>query len=156
MASEPPPSQPIDILRWEHTRLDQQLDELVHIASHHFNSNADEFHDRLNLTLRFLESHQETEERFLFPLVLKLEEDLFLSLKKEHQAIFHRSDIVVSSTSLIDSENLSTLLSNLRSNLNDHFFEEETSVFAEAEKSLSVSQMDILRIKFATRHPVVV
>ena len=118
--------------------------------------NADGFHDRLNLTFRFLESHQEAEERVLFPLVLKLEEDLFLSLKKEHQAMFHRSDIIVSPTSLNDSENLSTLLSNLRSNLIDHFFEEETSVFSEVEKSLSVSQIDILRIKFATRHPVAV
>jgi len=154
MASDLLPSQPIDILRWEHKRLDRQLDVLTRIASHSINGNADEFHDMLGFTLHLLESHQEAEERFLFPLILKLEEEPFLNLKREHQTIFHRSDIIVSSTSLNDSENLSDILFHLRSDLKDHFLKEETSVFVKAERFLSVAQMDILKIKFATRRTV--
>lgn len=151
MTSNLPPSQPIAILRWEHKRLDEQLRELSGIASHSLNGNAEEFHRKLSLTLRLLESHQEAEERFLFPLILKLVEEPFLNLKKEHKSIFRASDIIVSSASLNDPENLSGLLSTLRFNLDNHFSDEETSVFTTAEKFLTVSQMDILKIKFATR-----
>ncbi len=145
------PSQPIAVLRWEHKRLDNELNELAGIALRPLNGNAQEFHEKLDLALRLLESHQEAEERFLFPLILSLDEEPFLNLKKEHKSIFQRSDIIASSTSLNDPQYLSHMLSVLRTNLNNHFLEEEDTVFSKAEKSLTVAQMDILKIKFATR-----
>ena len=157
MASSPIPTAPIAILRWEHERLDARLNELSLSAPRLRDSEAaSEFRRKLEQTLRMLDYHQETEDRFVYPLILSLDEPDFLKLKTEHESIFSRSDIIVSSTPLNDPDNLSRLIAALRSNLNDHFLDEERLVLSRAEESLTVAQLDILRIKFAARRPIVV
>jgi hemerythrin-like domain-containing protein len=149
-------TQPLAILRWEHKKLEKELEKLSLMVSHDARKDAERFSDKLNLTLQLLESHQEAEERFLFPLVQNIDTGLLSDLKKEHISIFSKSDIITASTSLNDLDNLRNLLLNLKSILSNHFATEESLVFPEAERSLSSAQMDVLRIKFATRRIIIV
>ncbi|HUI31449.1 MAG TPA: hemerythrin domain-containing protein [Candidatus Acidoferrales bacterium] len=151
MDSDLRPSHPIAILKWEHKKLEERFDKLPSIVARSLNGNTREFCDKLNLALKLLEAHQEAEERFLFPLIPRMEDFILSNLKKEHLSMLDRADIIVSSNSIDDWANLHRVILSLSTDLKSHFFSEEATVFAEAEKNLTVAQTDILKIKFATR-----
>jgi len=100
---------------------------------------------------RFLERHQDSEERFLFPLLHRLGDELFTRLRKEHVRFIHESEAVLSAIGAGDLPAASGTLGRIRAGLHSHFEGEESVVFMKSADLLSHAQMDILRINFAMR-----
>ncbi len=145
-----PRVEPVDRLKWEHVTLLDEMDRLaVHVQER--GGNRGGISDRTITILESLEHHQEAEERFLFPLVIELGERIFAELRGEHKMFSVASDTLLSLTGAGDVESLVKFLAGFRADLSAHFTREETSVFSNTSDMLSPAQMDILRIKFASR-----
>jgi iron-sulfur cluster repair protein YtfE (RIC family) len=144
------PIQPLDRLKWEHVRLIDGVGRLQLLAGGD-EADYDGIRTEATAVLKALEYHQEAEERFLFPLVWEHGETLLAGLRKEHLRFVMGSDNLLSLTRPGNETSLSDFLVTLRTNLKTHFAKEESGVFLEAAGSLSPAQMDILRIKFASR-----
>lgn len=142
--------QPIARLKWEHLRLLDEFGKLV-VSARQATENCDGIGDRARTVLKFLERHQEAEERFLFPLVPGLGDKLFTGLRKDHHDFLHASDALVSFAQSGNQESLAKSLDVFRIHLETHFAKEEAAVFETSADILSPAQMDILRIKFASR-----
>lgn len=147
---DPIPIQPLDRLKWEHVRL---IDGIGRLQLHADGREADRegIHAEAAAVLKALEYHQEAEERFLFPLVWGHGEALLAGLRKEHLRFVMGSARLLSLTGPGRETALAVYLATLRTKLETHFTKEESGVFLEAVSSLSPAQMDILRIKFASR-----
>ncbi len=81
MPSDEHSIQPIERLKWEHPRLLDEVGRLCHAAS----ITPDESHDmenKISTVFRFLELHQEAEERFLLPLVSRLDDGSFDGIRQ--------------------------------------------------------------------------
>ncbi len=151
MLSSPPPVQPIDRLIWEHRNLLEQIDELLAIAAKPFDRKWSQIDIKVGFVMRFLDLHQESEERFLFPLVSELGDVVISELREEHRNLFAASDSLVAVLGTRDKPTFIDDLQALRRDLAGHFCNEESGVFANSDKLFSPAQMDIMRIKFATR-----
>lgn len=151
MLSSPPPVHPIERLIWEHSSLLEQIDELLAMVGKGLGDNWVQIDAKANFSMRFLDLHQESEDRFLFPLISELGDALMHDLREEHRNLFQASDSLIAVLRTRNEESFIHTLRSLRRDLSSHFLSEETCVFANAEKLLSPVQMDILRIKFATR-----
>jgi hypothetical protein len=75
------PIEPIERLKWEHARILDEVGRLCHTAG----NTPDESHDmesKIAAVFRFLELHQEAEERFLLPLVSCLDDGSFDGIRQ--------------------------------------------------------------------------
>lgn len=151
MPSKARPTQPIEILKWEHERLLSGIGEIQALNDHSSNGHFNKIAGKVNSILLFLELHQEAEERFLFPLVPELGDTPFSGLREEHLLLLNGSDVLVSIFNSKKPDWLRHYLRTLGSTLEEHFLNEETNVYQQAEKILTPAQVDILKIKFATR-----
>ena len=154
MPSDLPPVQPIERLLWEHKSLLARLDELIEVFSRPPGGNLLRVDRKVDFAVRFMELNQETEERFLFPLVSEIGNPLLTELRLEHRELFKISDSLPVLLQLKDQKQLLQRIEMLKRELSAHFSREETKIFVKAQKSLSPAQLDILRIKFATRSVV--
>ncbi len=142
------PIQPLDRLKWEHARLIDGVGRLQLLAGGD-EPDCDGIRAEATAVLKALEYHQEAEERFLFPLVFEDGEALLAGLRDEHLEFLLGSDKLLSLASLGSTAPFAVYLSVFRTNLETHFKKEESGVFLDA--AFSPAQMDILRIKFASR-----
>jgi Hemerythrin HHE cation binding domain len=145
-----PPAGPIDRLRWEHKLLLELFGGLtLHAGGDE--SAPEGIGIRTEKVLKALERHQESEERFLFPLLSELGEKLFGELRKEHGRFLQLSDEILFSARSGGDGTFAALLARMKVSLETHFSLEESGVLLKAPDLLSPAQADILKIKFATR-----
>ena len=143
-------TQPIARLKWEHVWLLDEFGSLALSANRGIDNFAD-FVEKMAIIMKFLERHQEAEERFLFPLVAGLGDGLFKGLRKDHLKFLLASDSLVSSLESGTQKSLAESIEEFRIHLETHFTREESAIFEISADLLSPAQMDILRIKFASR-----
>lgn len=136
---------------WEHRNLLDRLDELIATSGQPPGGNWLQVRRKVDFAVRFMELHQESEERFLFPLVSDLGNPLLSELRQEHRDLFQASDSLVALVQLQDTKEFRRRLGIFRKELSAHFSREESGVFLNAQRILSPAQLDILKIKFATR-----
>ena len=144
------PVQPFDRLKWEHVRLIDGVGKLQRLAGGNEASHQAMYAEAADV-LKALEYHQEAEERFLFPLVSEHEETLLAGLRQEHLRFVMGSDGLLALARPGSEASLAAYLVAFKMDLEAHFTREESGVFQDAIESLSPAQMDILRIKFASR-----
>ncbi len=145
-----PPVHPIERLNWEHARLLGEVDRLGLFAEAQ-KADIEGIGGRAVKLTEALEHHQEAEERFLFPLVHGLGEELFAGLREEHLRLVQATDELSSLARSGQTGSTTRLLLLFKKNLRSHFTREEEEVLLKAAGLLSPAQLDILRIKFASR-----
>ncbi len=145
-----PPVHPIERLNWEHARLLGEVDRLEQFVEGQ-KADIEGIGGRAMELTEALEHHQEAEERFLFPLVSGLGEELFAGLREEHLRLVQATDELSSLARLGQTESTAGLLLLFKKNLRSHFTREEEEVLSKAAGLLSPAQLDILKIKFASR-----
>ncbi len=109
---------------------------------------------KISAVFRFLELHQEAEERFLLPLVSRLDDGSFDGIRRQHLDFLRSSDVLLAAGPSDNSGTRASLLTVLREDLEKHFLLEEKRIFDCSAGILSPAQADILRINFASRKGV--
>ena len=150
MRSDESAAQPIERLKWEHARILAEVGALAVAAGDEKAASVD-LSSRVAGVLKFLERHQEAEERFLLPLVPQLDGGLFRIIYEEHLSFLYLSDMLLAADESEDHELLSEYLARFKKELEAHFAREEGAVFKNSAAILSPAQKDILRINFASR-----
>ena len=145
--------QPIERLKWEHAKIIEEVDRLC-VTARDDSYHSSEMGAKITAVFKFLELHQEAEERFLLPLVSRLDDGTFDGIRREHLDFLRSSDALLAKVSLGTPGTRKDLLTVLGEDLERHFMIEEKSVFDGSAKILSRAQMDILRIKLASRKDV--
>ncbi|MGC8595852.1 MAG: hemerythrin domain-containing protein [Candidatus Kryptoniota bacterium] len=136
------PTHPIEILKWEHEVFLKRLQGM---------ENSPEKMEQIVNVLKDLEEHQEAEERFVFPLVSDHQDDLSNLLRKQHAAILNSSDVLLALVNDGLNDEVVSFLKNFKNELIIHFETERTGILDRAMTNLNEAQIDVLRIKFATR-----
>lgn len=136
------PTHPIEILKWEHELFLKRLQKAE--------DSPEKMHQMANI-LKDLEEHQEAEERFLFPLVSDHSDELSNLLRKQHMAISNASDTLLALVRDQAHEEIIRFFKIFSKQLTVHFETEKAEVFDRAMATLNEAQIDVLRIKFATR-----
>ncbi|HEY9167689.1 MAG TPA: hemerythrin domain-containing protein [Candidatus Kryptonia bacterium] len=150
------PSQPIDVLKWEHELILSRLDDLLSRASEAPCVKTFMIRSQTGRLLKLQELHQEAEERFLFPLMSEVDESLISSLRVEHASLFRSSDVIQSTATTHEIKELVPVLMSLKDELKKHFEKEESKIFENAQIILTPAKSDILKIKFATRNLAII
>ncbi len=151
MPSELPPAQPIEWLNWEHKNLLGRLDEILEALQGTSDLNWSLLRKRVESAVDLMEMVQESEERFLFPLISGVGDALLEEMRKEHGALLRASDSLMVSVRAEEPAELIRGLTTFREEASAHSAREKTEILGKATEILSSAQMDILRIKFATR-----
>jgi hemerythrin len=146
--SDRPDLKPIDKLEHEHSLFIAGLDELSAAAGH---DSAEKVEGKVVRFAKRLERHQETEERFLFPLVVALGEGTIAVFRDEHKHLLEATDKLAALARSGDAGAVAGQLDSFRSWLESHFSREEAEVFGNTGGLLSAAQTDILRMKIVKR-----
>ncbi len=144
----------MDVLTLEHAIIKKETSSLLSLADLLRHDGRD-FDARVAKLLRFLEYHQEAEERFLFPLLSEPADERFDELRHEHSRFLGSYDGLTDHTKGRKESDALELLTELSTELNAHFSREEADIFPKASEVLSAAQLDILKVKFASRKPFV-
>lgn len=136
------PTHPIEILKWEHEIFLKRLQSLEH---------GIEDTQRVAGLLRDIEEHQEAEERFVFPLILDHQGELPNLLRKQHLEISNSSDKLLALVNDRAHLEIIRFLKGFSKQLIMHFETERGEIFDKVSTKLNEAQIDVLRIKFATR-----
>ena len=136
------PTHPIEILQWEHEIFLRRLQKIE--------ESPDQVYRMMNI-IKDLEEHQEAEDRFVFPLVSDYHDGLSNLLRKQHRDISNSSDTLLALFKDQVHEEIVRFLKTFKEQLTMHFETEKIEVFDKAMATLNEAQIDVLRIKFATR-----